>query len=351
MDVSGDASFSQCYFLSTLSSLNFACILVQLVGKISADVNAILNGLQGNIRELKAKTNAFLQQEQQYHTRRYQEIQITSEVLLNFFKTLNTYISKLRLMDEKTQTINDQQLGTLEKKFEDLAASEERQLIEKVSELISASNSKKKRLIQTEVNGLRECSSIKTRNLNAEFSNIQDCANSAHDEWTSYIESTEAHHIEDSTRLEFWKSGLAGNMDCCLTKSEGIEDGWKNGQESLLCQETRNINSIDCIVKSAMQSNGMISIQFSSTATSILEETAISRRNLLSAMESLLKLDHDECEKIYSFIHPYVEDMKQMKDSHSYEVSEIAENAGKVLTDEYKVDEPSDLTTRRKEKC
>lgn len=29
--------------------------------------------------------------------------------------------------------------------------------------------------------------------------------------------------------------------------------------------------------------------------------------------------------------------MKQMKDSHSSKVSEIAENAGKALTDEYKV--------------
>ncbi|MCE3051135.1 Kinesin- protein 11 [Datura stramonium] len=54
-----------------------------------------------------------------------------------------------------------------------------------------------------------------------------------------------------------------------------------------------------------------------------------------------VKLDNDECEKIYSFIHhPYDEDMKQMKDRHSSEVSEIAENAGKVLTNEYKVDEP-----------
>lgn len=145
MDVSKDTSFSQCYFLSTLSSINFACILVQLVGKISADVNAILNGLQGNIRELEVKINAFVRQEQQVHkhatnflsdtlsfvhlilfislhhqyqTRRYQEIQKNSEVLLNFFKTLNTYVSKLRLMDEKSQSINDQQLCVLEEKFE-----------------------------------------------------------------------------------------------------------------------------------------------------------------------------------------------------------------------------------------
>ncbi|XP_059305688.1 kinesin-like protein KIN-5D isoform X3 [Lycium ferocissimum] len=268
---------------------------INLVGKFSADVNAILNGLQGNIRELEVKINAFVRQEQQYQTRRYQEVQITSEVLLNFFKTLNLYISKLRLTDEKSQTINDQQLCTLEEKFEELAASEERQLIEKVAELISASNTRKKKLVQTAVNGLRECCNIKTNDLNAEFSNIQGCANSAYHEWTSYIESMEAHHIEDSTRLEFWKSLLAGHIDCCLEKSNGVEDGWRNAQESLLCQQTRNINSIDCIMKSAMESNGKISTQFSSTVTSILEETAISKRNLISAMESLQKLDHNEC--------------------------------------------------------
>ncbi|MCD7452807.1 Kinesin- protein 11 [Datura stramonium] len=321
---------------------------MDLVEKISADVNAILNGLQGNIRELGVKINAFVRQEQQYQTRRYQEIQLTSEVLLNLFKTLNSLIMTLRLMDEKSQTVNDQQLCTLEEKFEELAASEEKQLIEKVAELISASNTKKKRLVQTAVNGLRECSNIKTRNLNAEFSDIHGCANSAYDEWTNYIERTEAHHIEDSTRLEFWKSILAGNINCCLTKSEGIKDEWRNAQEFLLCQETSTINSIDCIVKSAKESNGKINTQFSSTVTSMLEETAISKRNLLFVMESLLKLDNDECEKIYSFIHPYVEDMKQMKDRHSSEVSEIAENAGKVLTNEYKVDEPLCSTLRRK---
>ncbi|OIT08625.1 PREDICTED: kinesin-like protein KIN-5D isoform X2 [Nicotiana attenuata] len=321
---------------------------MDLVAKISADVNAILNGLQGNIRELEVKINAFVQKEQQNQTTRYQGIQLTSEVLLNFFKTLNSYILKLRLMDEKSQIINHQQLCTLEEKFEELAASEERQLIEKVAELMSASNTRKKKLVQTAVNGIRECTSIKTRNLNAEFSNIQGCTNSAYEEWTSYVESTQAHHIEDSTRLDFWKSSLAGHIECCLAKSKGVEDGWRNAQESLLRQQTRNINSVDCIMKSAMESNGKISTQFSSTVTSILEETAISKRNLLSAMESLLKLDHNECEKIYSVMYPCVEDMKQMKDSHSSKVSEIAENAGKVLTDEYKVDEPSCSTLRRK---
>lgn len=37
-----------------------------------------------------------------------------------------------------------------------------------------------------------------------------------------------------------------------------------------------------------MESNGKIGSQFSSTVTSILEETSISKRNLLFVMESML---------------------------------------------------------------
>lgn len=40
---------------------------MQLVGKISADINDVLNGLQGSIRELEVKINAFVRQEQQVH--------------------------------------------------------------------------------------------------------------------------------------------------------------------------------------------------------------------------------------------------------------------------------------------
>lgn len=40
--------------------------------------------------------------------------------------------------------------------------------------------------------------------------------------------------------------------------------------------------------RSAMESNGKISTQFSSAVTSILEETDISKRNLLFVMESML---------------------------------------------------------------
>ncbi|KAG5584500.1 hypothetical protein H5410_044934 [Solanum commersonii] len=160
MDVSGNTSFSQRYFLSTLSSLNFPCILMQLVGKISADVNAILNDLQGNIRELE------------YQTRRYHEIQITSEVLLNFFKTLNTYISKLRLMDEKSQTINNQQLWS-------------KCSIEGIKKMQISYKSRSK----NSWSAGSKFSNIKTRNINAEFSDIQGCANSAYEKWTTTLKA------------------------------------------------------------------------------------------------------------------------------------------------------------------
>lgn len=51
----------------------------------------------------------------------------------------------------------------------------------------------------------------------------------------------------------------------------------------------------------------------------------------------LLKLDHGECQKTKTFVDPCIEDINAMEMTHSEKISEIARNAEKVLTDDYKV--------------
>ncbi|MCE3051136.1 Kinesin- protein 11 [Datura stramonium] len=115
MDVRG-YFFQSVLLSSTLPSLNLPAYKCSLSEDFMMLMLYSTGSRCGNIRELGVKINAFVRQEQQYQTRRYQEIQLTSEVLLNLFKTLNSLIMTLRLMDEKSQTVNDQQLCTLEEK-------------------------------------------------------------------------------------------------------------------------------------------------------------------------------------------------------------------------------------------
>lgn len=96
-----------------------------------------------------------------------------SKVTLNFFNTLDAHASKLTCIVEESQTVNEQKLSDLERKFEvilfvfltvicishilgsnmillhlqECAAKEERQLLEKVAELLATSNARKKELV------------------------------------------------------------------------------------------------------------------------------------------------------------------------------------------------------------
>nr|GLL41005.1 kinesin-like protein KIN-5D [Ipomoea trifida] len=321
--------------------------IMDLVGKISSDIVSILNGLEHNLNGLEVKMKAFLQQEQQNQSRTYQATNLISEVLLSFFKNLNTSVSNLAHMEEESKRKNSQQICDIRTKFEELAANEEREILEQVALLLASSNARKKHLVQTELDALERSANSRTSNLNQEFSKIQDCTCSTQDEWASFIEATHAHRIQDSTILETWKGGLEESLRCCVKNSNAVEEQWRNAQESLICQHTRNTNTIDSIVKSEMARNEQVHARVSACVSFILEETDLANKNLLSSTEYLMKLDHGECEKIKTCVDPCIDDINAMEMTHSHKISEIASNAERVFTDDYKVSETLDSTPRR----
>lgn len=77
---------------------------MQLFAKISADVNSILNGLQGNIRELEVKINAFVQKEQQVykHATRY----FYFFYIVAFVLTLFIFSPSVRIKQEDIKEFN-----------------------------------------------------------------------------------------------------------------------------------------------------------------------------------------------------------------------------------------------------
>nr|GMD41302.1 125 kDa kinesin-related protein-like isoform X1 [Ipomoea batatas]GMD47758.1 125 kDa kinesin-related protein-like isoform X1 [Ipomoea batatas] len=78
---------------------------------------------------------------------------------------------------------------------EECTMNEERQLLEKVAELFASSNARKKKLVQTALNGLRESASNRTDRLKQEMSTMHDSTSSVKDEWTMYMEKVESYTI------------------------------------------------------------------------------------------------------------------------------------------------------------
>ncbi|KAL6011159.1 Kinesin-like protein KIN-5A [Asimina triloba] len=202
--------------------------------------------------------------------------------------------------------------------------------------------------VQTAVDGLRETAAGRTGELQQEMSTMQDFTFSVKDEWTSYMDKSESHYLEDSAAVESGKHGLEEGLQHCMAKVRVSAQQWQNAQESLLGLEQRNVASVDSIVRSGMEANQLLCARLSSAASKSLEDVDVANMNLLSSIDYSLKLDHDACGNMDSMIIPCCGELRDLRGGHYHKIVEITENAEKCLEVEYVVDEPSCSTPRRR---
>ncbi|GMY10722.1 kinesin-like protein KIN-5D [Fagus crenata] len=338
---------------STFGNLNsevskHSSALEDLFKGIASEADALLNDLQSSLHKQEEKLSSYAQQQREAHARAVETARSVSKITVNFFKTLDMHASNLNQIVEEAQTVNDQKLSALEKKFEECAANEERELLEKVAELLASSNARKKQLVQLAVNDLRESATSRTGKLQQEMSTMQDSTSSVKAEWTVHMEKTESHYVEDTSAVECGKKDLEEALQNCLKKANLGAQQWKNAQESLLSLEKSNVASVDSIVRRGMETNQILRSQFSSAVSIALDDVNIANKDLLSSIENSLQLDHDACGNLNSMIVPCCGDLRELKGGHYHKIVEITEDAGKCLLHEYTVDEPSCSTPRKR---
>ncbi|KAK9280536.1 hypothetical protein L1049_014228 [Liquidambar formosana] len=338
---------------STFGDLNsevskHSAALEDLFEGIASEADVLLNDLQSSLYNQEEKLTAYAQQQREAHSRAVETTRSISKITVNFFKTLDMHASKLSQIVEEAQTVNDQKLFELEKKFEECAANEERQLLEKVAQLLASSNARKKKLVQTAVHDLRESAASKTSKLQQEMLTMQDSTSSVKAEWTVHMEKTETRYLEDTAAVETGKKDLEEVLQNCLKKAKMGAQQWGNAQESLLSLEKSNVASVDSITRGGMEANQILRARFSSAVSSAIEDVDVANKNLLSSIDHSLQLDHDACGNLDSMIVPCCGDLRELKSGHYHKIVEITENAGKCLLDEYTVDEPSCSTPRKR---
>lgn len=322
--------------------------LEDLFKGIALEADALLNDLQSSLYNQEEKLTAYARQQREAHSRAVETTRSISKITVNFFKTLDGHASKLTEIVEEAQTVNDQKLSELEKKFEECAANEERQLLEKVAELLASSNARKKNLVQMAVHGLRESAASRTSKLQQEMATMQESTSSVKTEWTVYMDKTETHYLEDTAAVENQKKDLGEVLQDCLEKAKMGTQQWRNAQESLLSLENRNVASVESIVRGGMEANQNLCTRFSSAVSSALEDVDVANKNLLSSIDHSLQLDHEACGNLDSMIVPCCGDLRELNSGHYHKIVEITENAGKCLLDEYVLDEQSCSTPRKR---
>lgn len=338
---------------STFGHLNLevskhSAILEDLFKGIASEADALLNDLESNLHNQEEKLISYAQQQHEAHSRAVEATRSISKITVNFFKTLDMHASKLTQIVDEAQTVNDEKLTDLEKKFEECAVNEEKQLLQKVAELLASSNARKKKLVQAAVHDLRESAASRTCKLQKEMSTMQDSTSSIKTEWTVHMEKTETCYHEDTAAVESGKKDLEEVLQNCVKKTKMGAQQWRNAQDSLLSLEKSNVASVDSIIKGGKDANQVLLARFSSSVSSAMEDIDDANKNILSSIDHSLQLDHDACGNLDSMIVPCCGDLRELRSGHYHKIVEITEDAGKCLLDEYTVDEPSCSTPRRR---
>ncbi|KAK6144525.1 hypothetical protein DH2020_021345 [Rehmannia glutinosa] len=322
--------------------------LEELFKGITSEADTLLQDLQDSLHSQERKLIAYSQQQQEAHRRAVESTRSISKITVNFFNTLDGHASNLGQIVEETQTTNDQKLSELEKKFEECAADEEKQLLAKVAELLAGSNARKKKLVKCAIDGLRENAANRTNKLQQEMSIMQETTCSIKAEWTSYTQSAESHYVEDTSSVETGKEDMEVVLHKCLEQAKLGAQQWENAQESLFHLEKSNVASVDEIVRGGVATIEALRGRFSSAVSSALEDADTGSKNLLSSIDRSLQLDHEACGNLDSMIVPCCEELRELNSGHHHKIVEITENAGKCLLEEYMVDQPSCSTPRKR---
>ncbi|PWA42619.1 kinesin motor domain-containing protein [Artemisia annua] len=338
---------------STLGSLNSqvsqnSSALGDLFKGIASEAEVLLDDLQNILHNQETKLATYAQQQREAHCRAVETSRSISKITTNFFVTLDMHATKLTQIIEEGQTANEQKLSELERKFEECAANEERQLLEKVAELLAGSNARKKELVTTAVNGLRESAASRTDRFQQEMSTMKESSSSVRVEWTDYTAKTETHYLEDITAVENGKTNLDEVLQNCLQKVHMGSQQWNSAQESLISLEKNNVASVEKIVGGGLEASQNLRSQYSVAASSALNDTNIASNNLLTSIDHSLQLDHSAYQNLDSMIVPCCGELKELKGGHYDKIVEITDNAGKTLLNDYTVDEPSCSTPRQR---
>ncbi|KAK4780189.1 hypothetical protein SAY87_016295 [Trapa incisa] len=318
-----------------------------LIPRIASEADKLLNDLQINLRKQEERLKAYAQQQREAHTRALDTARSVSKMTANFFTTLDLHAAKLNQIMDEALSVNDQKLSEFEKKFEEHSAKEERELLEKVAELLANSHRKKKKLVQSAVLGIQESAVIRASKLQQGIADVQASTSTVKAEWIAHMEKTESQYMEDTETVEYGKKELEVVLEECLEKAKRGAEQWNKAQEAVIDLEKCKVASVESIVGRGMEVNRNLSSQFCSTLAIALEGVDTANKDIILSIDHSLKLDHDACENLSSTTVPCHEDLEELEEDHYNQIVET-KNAGKCLIDEYALDEPSCSTPRKR---
>ncbi|CAD6270911.1 unnamed protein product [Miscanthus lutarioriparius] len=298
------------------------------------DADQILIALQNGLSQQEVNFATFIEQQHEGLSRNLERTKSVSTTTMNFFKTIDSHALELIKILEESQMEHQKQLFQLQKKFEAFVADEEKYLMEKV---------------QDDICSLNRTASERSNNLQTKTTKLHDFTSSMKEQWEAYMKRTEEAFQQNVSSIEQKRCFLAGNLQQCKGRVELCSEQWITAQNLVLALGRNNAEAISSVISDGNEVSNQLDARFSSAVTAGFEDSDISSKSLLSSIDDSLKLDHGICDNVKSIVMTSRTELHDLEHGHYEKTKGITGNADRSLGDDYKVDEATCSTPRRRE--
>ncbi|KAL6905795.1 hypothetical protein ACP4OV_003396 [Aristida adscensionis] len=329
--------------------INHTSGLEDCLKSLMVDADQILIELQKGLSQQEVNFTTFIEQQQEGLTKNLERTKSVSETTTNFFRTIDAHAVELTKILEESQMAHQKQLFQLQKKFDVFVADEEKCLMEKVAGLLAESNSRKKNMVRDDICSLNKSAFEHSSNLQTETTKLHHFTSSMREQWEAYVERTEEAFHQNVSSIEQKKCFFAENLQQCKTRAESCSEQWSTAQKSVLELGRNNAEAISSIISDGNEVNNQLHARFSSAVTTGIKDNDASSKSLICSIDDSLKLDHGMCDNVKSVITASKAELHDLQRGHHEKTSEISGNADRSLEHDYKVDEPTCSTPRRRQ--
>ncbi|KAL6640614.1 hypothetical protein ACP70R_021737 [Stipagrostis hirtigluma subsp. patula] len=316
---------------------------------LMVDADQLLIELQNGLSQQEANYTTFIEQQHEGLSTNLERTKSVSATTMNFFRTIDTHALQLTKILEESQMAHKKQLFQLQKKFEVFVADEEKYLMEKVAGLLAESNARKKNMVQDDICSLNKSIFEHSNNLQAETTKLHDFTSSMREQWEAFVERTEEAFHKNVSSIEQKQCLLAENLQQCKIMAGSCSEQWSAAQKSVLALGRNNVEAIGSIISDGSEVNNQLHARFSSAANTGIKDIDVSSKSLLCSIDDSLQVDHGMCDNVKSIIIASRVELHDLQRGHHEKTTEISGNAERSLGDDYKVDEPTCSTPRRRQ--
>ncbi|KAG8649247.1 kinesin-like protein KIN-5B [Manihot esculenta] len=313
------------------------------------EAKEVIEHIQNLLDEQKQLIAVSAQRQEEGLKRSLVSSQVISKATTDFFNDLNCHASKVLTALQESQVKRIHQLVDFERMFKEGAAREEKQALENIAEILATLTSRKAAMVSEVSRNIQDLTIQETKRFQQDMYSMQQVSSDAKEEINRYAEKAQMHFIEDTFSVAESRVVMEKVHQECSKRVDYSRKQWENSQSYINNLNKNNVLEIESTVKENISKNHVWHEEFLSASSAMDEKCDSRTSDMLAAVDDSLMRDKESKKEMKSITTLCLDQLKSIQENHGQSIAHVRSEAEKYLTKDFKVDQHSGTTPKRRD--